>query len=582
MNYYLKLFRYSPAVIFSGFILKLYFTVCILAIAYVPVLAQQCSLISSFSCPAVVKTLPFNLNFTGSEGGLQNKSGIGTGFTTLKGMVLEDQQGVVNSIRKSGDSISLQLYEQWRSNKSFLGRQLLLPIAKRLSNLDSLQEVTNQIEQQLSRHTVSFRNLQRSQNVIAYDIAQKLQKGQAAVEFISFRLYNKKWTDSTMYAAIILLPKDSTPHFVHLFEEKQLQRLLQSSSKKINAFAVIQKLYSGDSLYQLIWKPLEKYLTNVHTIYYAPAGLLHRIAFQVLQVDPNHLLIDNYQLHQVLSTRSVVLPRQLIKKPGSAAIWANIEYGIQREAVVHPGSKASTSRIGATTSSFNFYTWDTKKLRGKDWRPLTSTKQEMESITKELLQAGIITAIDSGTVATEEAFKALDGRSPKVLHLATHGFFLPLAESKTNDNSDGNNVFIVQQNPMFRSGLVLAGANYAWKGGLAISGKEDGILTAYEIAQMDLSNTDLVVLSACETALGDLQGNEGVIGLQRAFKMAGVNQLMVSLWKVPDKETAELMKLFYRNWLGGQSTREALRSAQLKMKEKYPPPYYWAAFVLME
>lgn len=160
--------------------------------------------------------------------------------------------------------------------------------------------------------------------------------------------------------------------------------------------------------------------------------------------------------------------------------------------------------------------------------------------------------------------------------------FLPEVEIKPHDNGAGNNVFIVQQNPMFRSGLVLAGANHAWKGGAAIAGKEDGILTAYEIAQMDLSNTDLVVLSACETGRGDLQGNEGVIGLQRAFKMAGVKQLIVSLWRVPDKETAELMKLFYGNWLSGQSTREALRSAQLKMKEKYPSPYYWAAFVLME
>ena len=121
-----------------------------------------------------------------------------------------------------------------------------------------------------------------------------------------------------------------------------------------------------------------------------------------------------------------------------------------------------------------------------------------------------------------------------------------------------------------------------WKGGVAIAGKEDGILTAYEIAQMDLSNTDLVVLSACETGLGDLQGNEGVIGLQRAFKLAGVKQLIVSLWRVPDKETAELMKLFYANWLSGKSTREALRAAQLTIKEKNPSPYYWAAFVLVE
>jgi len=129
--------------------------------------------------------------------------------------------------------------------------------------------------------------------------------------------------------------------------------------------------------------------------------------------------------------------------------------------------------------------------------------------------------------------------------------------------------------------LVLAGGNHAWSGEPTIINKEDGILTSYEIAQLDLSGTDLLVLSACETALGDLQGTEGVLGLQRAFKMAGVKQMIMSLWRVPDKETAELMTLFYQNWLGGHSTREALRQAQLKMKEQYPP-YYWAAFVLVE
>lgn len=107
---------------------------------------------------------------------------------------------------------------------------------------------------------------------------------------------------------------------------------------------------------------------------------------------------------------------------------------------------------------------------------------------------------------------------------------------------------------------------------------EDGILTAYQIAQMDLSNTDLVVLSACETAWGDIEGNKGVIGLQRAFKMAGVKQMIVSLWQVPSKPTMELITLFYKSWLSGQTTREALRNAQVNMKKNIlfptigPPP----------
>jgi CHAT domain-containing protein len=129
---------------------------------------------------------------------------------------------------------------------------------------------------------------------------------------------------------------------------------------------------------------------------------------------------------------------------------------------------------------------------------------------------------------------------------------------------------------------VLAGGNHAWKGETIPANREDGILTAYEIAQIDLSNTELLVLSACETALGELKNaNEGVVGLQRAFKLAGVKKMIMSLWEIPDKQTVELITLFYNNWLDGQTIREALHNAQMKMKQNYPP-FYWAAFVVVE
>ena len=128
---------------------------------------------------------------------------------------------------------------------------------------------------------------------------------------------------------------------------------------------------------------------------------------------------------------------------------------------------------------------------------------------------------------------------------------------------------------------VLSGANYAWSGKTPVEGVEDGIVTAYEISQLNLSNTELVVLSACETALGDVKGSEGVFGLQRAFKMAGVKKMIVSLWQVPDKETAELMTSFYTYWMKGKTINDAFAQAQADMRKKYSP-FYWAAFVLVE
>lgn len=163
--------------------------------------------------------------------------------------------------------------------------------------------------------------------------------------------------------------------------------------------------------------------------------------------------------------------------------------------------------------------------------------------------------------------------SPRILHIATHGFFLP-------DTLQGQ-----EEHPMNRTGLILAGANHAWARGKPVSDMEDGILTAFEITTMDLKNTELVVLSACETGLGYIVNNEGVFGLQRAFKQAGAKNLMVSLWSVPDKATQLLMTQFYQNCLDkNMSLRDALKAAQQWMRGQnaYKNPYYWAGFVLLE
>jgi len=180
------------------------------------------------------------------------------------------------------------------------------------------------------------------------------------------------------------------------------------------------------------------------------------------------------------------------------------------------------------------------------------------------------------------------------LHVATHGFFFP--DPKTTSAgfqtpptfqtpaTFAGPAFKVAQNPMIRSGLVLAGGNHAWKTGKPLHPDlEDGILTAYEISQMNLSNTELVVLSACETGLGDLVGNEGVYGLQRAFKIAGVRYLIMSLWQVPDFQTQVFMSAFYKHWLEGKmAVPEAFRATQSELKAKYGEAFKWAGFVLVE
>ena len=148
--------------------------------------------------------------------------------------------------------------------------------------------------------------------------------------------------------------------------------------------------------------------------------------------------------------------------------------------------------------------------------------------------------------------------------------------------NDKPTIYRESQDPLTRAGLVLAGGNQVWQTGDPFPNQEDGVLTAREVLNLDLSGCVLATLSACETGLGEIQGSEGVFGLQRAFKMAGVRYLMLSLWKVPDNETGEFMQLFYNKWLAEKlPIREAFHQTQLTMSKKYLP-YQWAAFVLVE
>ncbi|MBT8327251.1 MAG: CHAT domain-containing protein, partial [Bacteroidia bacterium] len=224
-----------------------------------------------------------------------------------------------------------------------------------------------------------------------------------------------------------------------------------------------------------------------------------------------------------------------------------------------------------------------KRSRGESWNYLPGTKSEIEQIEANAAKQQKSASTLSGKLANEKAFKSLSGQSPSVLHIATHGFFFENAEKNKPKPENTQMQFTAADDPLLRSGLILAGGNYTWKHGSNPYENEDGILTALEISNLDLTNTELVVLSACETGLGDVEGNEGVYGLQRAFKMAGVESLIMSLWQVPDAETAEFMQLFYNAWFTGVSIREAFNATQRTMQIRYAEePFKWAAFVLLD
>jgi len=462
------------------------------------------------------------------------------------------------------------------------------------SIIDNLEINAEALEKEMVKVSKEVKEEKKTREITLKDIQKNLNPGEYAIEFCNFHLNNgKNWTDSVIYCASLLKPGIESPEMVFLFEEKQLDSLLlnvlgddaQKTGQLYASRGTIiegtkQWPYLASTLYDLIWKPIEPYLKGVNTIYFSPSGLLHKISFAAIATPDSIYLSDKYKLVQLGSTREIVkLKKQndYITLSDSALIYGGINY--EQMDVVPDSSKNDLL-------AYRSLAIPNDSSRGTTWVYLKGTMSETKYIDSLFRNNKVATAFYSNDKATETIFKNISGRAPQIMHISTHGFFFPEPEEKRDKNTFmgfGEQTYHFSENPMLRSGLILAGANYIWEGGEQTPGKNDGILTAYEVSNMDLSKTKLVVLSACETGLGDIKGSEGVFGLQRAFKMAGVDYIIMSLWQVPDTETKDFMQQFYTNCFNRQAIREAFTNAQNWMKHKFPnDPYKWAAFVLME
>lgn len=505
----------------------------------------------------------------------------------LKSASLADTKNMMETLLNSPDTAIRRLFSVWTTNRNILAKQYALPLESRRSDLKIIEAQTEANEKNLNILSSEFRNQQNVLQNILPELQKNLETDEAAVEFVRFHFLRKDWTDSILYAAYVLKKNDRAPLFVPLFEEQQLQQLLDSAGT--NTTTMVKKMYRGldlgdnqttsygTALYKLAWHPLEKHLTGIKKVAYSPAGILYNIAFHALPTDSITLLMDKYGLQQYTSTREIANRKDgEVKRPESISLLGNASFTLDSLQLVNQKKDDSLKEKISTS----IYVPANRSGSNNTWSNLPGTGEEVHKIKQLFDQHKIKATLLVEKKASEEQLKKLNGSSPQVLHIATHGFFLPeLTEEKKEMSA--NKTYSLADDPLLRSGLILAGGNYAWSGKKPIDGIEDGIVTAYEISQLNLSNTELVVLSACETALGDIKGSEGVFGLQRAFKMAGVKKMIVSLWQVPDKETAELMIAFYTYWMKGKTIEESFSQAQADMRKKYSP-FYWAAFVLVE
>lgn len=487
---------------------------------------------------------------------------------------------------------ALQLRQQAQGNESLsedylelreLHRQLgMLYTSAGASEeqIQQLEQAAYEVEKRLVRQSASIG--QALQPVSWATIKSQLSPEGAALEFVEY-VSDSPTTDlEWRYAALLLLPNAESPVFIPLCKSAQLKELLSASVGEGAGF--INRLYGeqGTQLYQLIWAPIEAVLskqTGIEQIHFSAAGLLHRLNLQALPTPTTNYLAERYHLLPLGSTRQLAFapaePEEVDPKDMTALLYGGISYGTTL-------AKATASQ-GADGSY--------PKTRGYDpdngyWQSLTWTEVEVMTAEDLLATADYRTITRLAAEASETNLKTLvddADQSPTVLHLATHGFFFPEQDPEENVATDAI-VFRDADNAMIRSGLVLADGNYAWVNGRPRQdGSEDGILTAYEVSKMDLAETGLVILSACETGLGDIRDTEGVYGLQRAFKIAGAKYLIMTLWQVPDFETQAFMSTFYLAWLEeGKTIPEAFQAAQDYMRARYKEPFKWAGFQLIK
>jgi CHAT domain-containing protein len=332
-----------------------------------------------------------------------------------------------------------------------------------------------------------------------------------------------------------------------------------------------------ENTFRYFWAPVEKELNGISKVYISIDGIYAKINLNsVFDHEKKSYLLERYDFQYVSTLRDLTLKKEpwSAKVSHTAALFGFPDYT----------SEVTAPSVSAGNNGTADYLIERKQQKDNSFHldPLPGTKKEVEAISALMKEKGWFVSTYLGKNAQEHTLKSLS--SPTILHIATHGYF----EQDVDASYTPATSMLAEKmakNPLLRSGLMMAGASNAYTINYAKTpdwaGVEDGILTAYEAMNLNLDKTELVVLSACETGLGEIRNGEGVYGLQRAFTAAGAKTLVMSLWPVSDAATQKLMTLFYSKWLETGDKHGAFRFAQLELKKTFPDPYFWSAFVMI-
>lgn len=459
--------------------------------------------------------------------------------------------------------------------------QKLLEVVERNDiemDVDSIIQNKDNIERNLLNKSQVYRGLQNYYKINYKDVKNALSERDLAIEFITLT------SDSTeVYYALCLKNNYKAPHIIRLIDSVQIN----SISKDEN--------YYSDSLSVLLWEPLLNELLDIENVYFSPIGELHKIGIEYAST------MEKYNMYRVSSTRNVIDIKETETLEDVSGLTATLYGGIDYESQEIFSQETSLSLSLAKDLQYQLSMTqhrsfiDSLGIRGVGIKYLPGSLIEVRNIENTFKEKKYLVNIYTGSTATETTVKNLSSHAPNVLHIATHGIYYTESQLSRKPGLhfmktfDQNNKTI-EDKYLTRSCLMFAGANNTLNGGDLPMDADDGILTANEIAQLDLRGLDLVVLSACESGVGDIIQGEGVFGLQRGFKKAGAKSLLMSLWKISDLATEMLMTEFYNMLCEGKSKRESLRLAQKKVRDYkdsngyqiFQDPFYWASFIMLD
>ncbi len=493
-------------------------------------------------------------------------------YLFLKSILLDAERRQKEALAGSDDPILLALSKDYTSKKQQLSN-LRSQFGVENHTLDSLQDELLQIETVISRK-LSEEMILSDRSFQWQEIRDALGEDEAAVALILF--YHTTAppvrTAHPWYFAFVITPEmEDQPLCIRLYDAMEI---IPDYEAYRGAVESVDGGQLDAGMYERLWSRIDSAVSGKKTIYFAPDGLFHELNVEALADSEGGYVIDKYQVKNVYTLSDLLEEKRTYGENRMALLAGDPMFRMSLAQVPDP----VPDELSRGVSEFQ-----TRMFPGTQLTALPGTRTEVDSIGTILKEKGWKLTSLTGAAATEDEIVTV--RNPRILHLATHGFFardeLPVGDTLTE--RDQHTYDFMDAENQSRSCLFFAGAQntlfYAYD---YTKGRGDGILTSWEISEMALDSTELVVLSACETGRGDVTNSEGVTGLRRAFHLAGAERILLSLWEVDDQATQLLMREFYSNWLSGMDMDQSLSNAKryLMNETEFCHPRYWAAFIL--